>query len=126
MIRQSLPRTIILEELRKLKTHPRGDELYQLVRRRLPRVSLGTVYRNLDLLRRYREVLELFCGDFNRYDADTSPHHHFLCQNCKRMWDFDAALPSAERVVADNSEGFQVEGYYAIFYGLCAECRQAS
>ncbi|MFQ5853689.1 MAG: transcriptional repressor, partial [Candidatus Binatia bacterium] len=77
-MRRSRPREVILEELRKVKTHPRGDELFETVRRRLPRISLGTIYRNLALFHRQGLVLELSCGNFNRYDGNTTPHHHLL------------------------------------------------
>ncbi|MGC8659306.1 MAG: Fur family transcriptional regulator, partial [Desulfomonilaceae bacterium] len=49
-IRQTSQRRIILEELAKLKTHPTANEVYEVVRKRLPKISLGTVYRNLELL----------------------------------------------------------------------------
>lgn len=52
--RMTRQRAVILEELRKTATHPTADELYSIVRRRLPRISLGTVYRNLDFLGRQR------------------------------------------------------------------------
>ncbi|MDP6647540.1 MAG: transcriptional repressor [Dehalococcoidales bacterium] len=121
-IRKSKPRGAILEELQKIKTHPRGDELYDIVRRRLPQISLGTVYRNLDLLRRQGRVAAIFCGDFNRYDGDISSHPHFLCRRCKRLWDFEASgIPEKIEPVRED-DVFQVEGHYIVFYGLCDRC----
>ena len=121
-MRKSQAREVILEELTKLKTHPRGDELYDIVRQRLPRISLGTVYRNLDLLRRQGVVAELFCGDFNRYDGDVSPHHHFFCRECRRLWDHktDGLAGGIESV--GGTTDFRVEGQYIVFYGLCRRC----
>ena len=121
-MRKSRAREIILEELRKLKTHPRGDELFQTVRQRLPQVSLGTVYRNLDLMRREGAVRELFCGDFNRYDGNMSPHSHFLCRDCKRLWDFEASGMPEKIEPARGEDDFRVEGYSMLFYGLCHRC----
>lgn len=114
---------MILEELRKLKTHPRSDELYLLVRQHLPKISLGTVYRNLNQLQREGLVAEIYCGDFVRYDGNVSPHDHFLCRNCRRVWDFEreGAQPSVSPLGA--GEPFQIEGYYTVFYGLCGDCR---
>ena len=121
-MRKSQAREVILEELTKLKTHPRGDELYDIVRQRLPRISLGTVYRNLDLLRREGVVAELFCGDFNRYDGDVSSHYHFFCRKCRRLWDFktDGLAGGIESV--SGTTDFRVEGQYIVFYGLCRGC----
>ncbi len=121
-IRRSNAREVILEELKKLKTHPRGGELFDIVRRRLPQISLGTIYRNLDLLRRQGLVTELFCGDFNRYDGNASPHHHFLCRECRRLWDFEVGVVLEKIESATSTTGFQVEGQYVVFYGLCDRC----
>ncbi|MBI2941509.1 MAG: transcriptional repressor [Chloroflexi bacterium] len=129
--RRSQQREAILDELRRVKTHPRSDELYLLVRQRLPHVSLGTVYRNLDRLQREGLAQEIYCGDFVRYDGDTSPHDHFLCDGCRQVWDFGAGRRSGPEGVAvetpwqgvSTEPGFQIDGCYTVFYGLCAECR---
>ncbi|MBI4180748.1 MAG: transcriptional repressor [Chloroflexi bacterium] len=121
-MRKSQQRTAIFEELGKLKSHPRGDELYDIVRQRLPRISLGTVYRNLELLRQRGMVLELPCGDFNRYDGKISPHHHFLCRQCRRLWDFNPDIAPGESKPIKNTADFQIESQFTVFYGLCRQC----
>ena len=121
-MRKSRSREIILEELKKLKTHPRGDELYDIVRRRLPRISLGTVYRNLNLMQRQGSVLEIFCGDFNRYDGNIRPHYHFHCRKCQRLWDFEVGLDPGSSETVENAAGFRIDGQYTIYYGQCDEC----
>ena len=121
-VRKSKPREIILEELQKPNTHHRGDELYGLVRQRWPQVSMGTVYRNLDFLRRQGMIAEIFCGDFNRYDGNTSQHPHFLCSRCKQLWDVEASGLPVKIEMVGLEDGFQVEGYYIVSYGLCDRC----
>jgi Fe2+ or Zn2+ uptake regulation protein len=121
--RGSRQREVILEELRKLKTHPRSDELYLLARRRLPRLSLGTVYRNLDRLQREGQVLEIPCGDFARYDGNVLPHDHLMCRRCRRVWDLDSGTVHRPGVVTPLPSGFQIEGSYTIYQGLCPDCR---
>lgn len=125
-LKRSKQGEIILEELKQLTTHPRSDELYALVRRRLPRVSLGTVYRNLDRCQREGVVTEIYCGDFVRYDGNVSPHDHFLCRGCHRVWDFDRGHSAIADEVEVDLPGFRVEGHYTIFYGLCAACQGGS
>lgn len=121
--RRTRQRQVILEELRKLKSHPRSDELYVLVRQRLPKVSLGTVYRNLDRLQSEGLALEIYCGDFVRYDADVSVHDHFMCRICRRVWDFDARGPRPpEDPGAAGFAGFKVESQFTMYSGLCPEC----
>ena len=115
---------VILEELRGTMSHPRGDELYIMVRKRLPNVSLGTVYRNLDRLRREGSALEIYCGDFVRYDGNVAPHDHFLCRGCRRVWDY--AAPGDEEhaaLVGVREDGFRVDGRYVIYYGRCPDCQ---
>ncbi len=120
----SQQREIILEELRKLKSHPRSDELYLLVRQRLPHISLATVYRNLDRLQHEGLALEIYCGDFVRYDGNALPHDHFMCRDCRRVWDLDLGLADPPEATPRLESGFQIEGRYTIYHGLCADCRQ--
>ena len=81
-------RTVILEELRKLTCHPTADELCDIVRRRLPHISLGTVYRNLDHLAEEGIVLRLdMAGKSKRYDGNIQPHQHVCCIYCGRVAD---------------------------------------
>ncbi len=121
--RRSQQREVILQELRRVKTHPRSDELYLLVRQRLPRLSLGTVYRNLDRLSREGLALEIYCGDFVRYDGNVAPHDHFLCRGCRRVWDFGPGPDQSSREASGAEVGFRIEGRYTIYYGLCTDCQ---
>ncbi|MGD9277844.1 MAG: transcriptional repressor, partial [Desulfobacterales bacterium] len=69
-------RQVILEELRQMETHPSADEIYKVVRRRLPRISLGTVYRNLEVLAQMGEIQKLeLSGSIKRYDWNTNKHY---------------------------------------------------
>jgi Fur family ferric uptake transcriptional regulator len=114
---------VIGEELRKLKTHPRSDELHAIVRQRLPRISLGTVYRNLDRMHRQGEALQIYCGDFVRYDGNVAPHDHFMCRNCRRVWDFDGGVKA--RAAEAPTTDFHIEGCYTMYSGLCPDCHIA-
>ena len=123
-IRYSKQRRIILEELRQRCDHPTADEVYAAVRRKVPRVSLGTVYRNLDFLARAGLVkrLELGAGQ-SRFDADQTPHYHVRCEKCGALDDVSCesvkclALPQAGR------NGFVVTGARLEFTGVCPRCQ---
>src|SRR5499425_1903888 len=80
-LRLTGPRRVILEVLRGTESHPTAEWVHRVVRRRLPRVSLGTVYRNLRLLVAEGLVQEL-PGPHARFDGNTSEHHHFTCVGC--------------------------------------------
>lgn len=121
--RMTRQRAVILEELRKTKSHPTADELYSIVRERLPRISLGTVYRNLDFLADSGEIRRLeAAGCTKRFDGDISWHQHVRCLRCGRIGDVMQPLD------APAVEGIQVEGFSAIvgsrieFDGICVAC----
>ncbi|MCK4376477.1 MAG: transcriptional repressor [Candidatus Brocadiae bacterium] len=118
-------RKVILEELRKSRSHPTADELYARVRRRLPRISLGMVYRNLDMLteRGIIEKLEVG-GSQKRFDADTEHHHHVRCLGCGRVQDVPVGGGAAIGAALPEVEGYEITGYRLEFLGHCPRCRK--
>ena len=116
-------RKVILEELRKLNTHPSADEIYEVVRHRLPRISLGTVYRNLEVLSELGEIQKLeLSGLLKRFDWNTKKHYHIRCVRCSRVDD----APIAPLNQLDNelygATVFEIIGHNLEFTGLCPEC----
>jgi len=113
---------MILEELRKITTHPTADEVYSIVRQRLPRISLGTVYRNLDLLAEQGEILKIeSAGHSKRFDGTTRLHQHVRCQKCGRMADITHSVPTPDtRHIM--LPGFTITGVRLEFDGLCDAC----
>src|SRR5215472_13340123 len=77
-LRLTGPRRVVLEVVRATDSHPTAEWVHGMVRRRLPRVSLGTVYRNLRILVASGLVKEL-PGPHARFDGNVSEHHHFTC-----------------------------------------------
>jgi Fur family transcriptional regulator, peroxide stress response regulator len=126
-LRLTGPRRLVLEVVRGSDAHPTAEAVHQMVRRRLPRVSLGTVYRNLRLLVTQGLVKEL-PGPHTRFDRNLSEHHHFTCLACGRI--ADVAGPLTERhsraIVSRvaSSGGFSVTHHRIEFYGRCAACRR--
>ncbi|MDD5556667.1 MAG: transcriptional repressor [bacterium] len=116
-------REVILDELRKVVSHPTADEVYRMVRKRLPRVSLGTVYRNLEILSQNGLLLKLeMAGTQRRYDATTANHYHVRCTSCGRVVDLRMdPLPGVERRIGDAC-GFTITGHRLEFEGLCPRC----
>src|SRR4029453_7235283 len=124
--RLTAPRHAVLEVLRGIKTHPTAEEVHRLVIRRAPRVSLGTVYRNLRVLVDAGLLGEL-PGPRARFDANTRAHHHFTCLDCGRYGDGEA--PSAEppsRALSKRVEartGLTITHHRIEFFGRCRECQ---
>lgn len=122
--RSTRQREVILEALRRVKTHPTADALFQMVRRRLPRLSFGTVYRNLNLLRDEGRILELACGRYSsHYDGDIHPHYHFFCLKCEGLYDVERpVLKNLDEEVSEET-GLLVKHHHINFYGLCKGCK---
>ena len=95
-MRMTRQRNVILEELRKVDTHPSADEVYDMVRRRLPRISLGTVYRNLEILSQNGRIQKLEIGGTQkRFDGNPANHYHLRCIHCDRLADAPAGIDVA-------------------------------
>ena len=122
--RHSRQRQVILEELQKLTTHPTAVGLYQIVCRRLPKISLGTVYRNLDLLTRTGIIQKLeFGGEEARFDGNLTPHHHVRCVKCGRVDDIHGPPLDLLGGMRDDFNGYCVLGHRIEFFGVCPQCK---
>ena len=122
-LRSTGPRRLILEVVRGTDAHPSAAWVHERVRRRWPSVSLATVYRNLRQLVDAGLLVERLDATGSRFDGNTSPHHHFTCTSCGRI--FDLAEPSDCVVDARIARraGFEVTRRRIEFYGRCAACR---
>ena len=124
--RQTTQRRVILEELRRLTSHPSAASLHALVRERLPKISLGTVYRNLELLAHGGLIQKLDLGSTEaRYDGNPAPHYHARCVQCGRVVDVSGVHVQAVEPVGASLGGFEILGHRLEFVGLCPECRSA-
>jgi Fe2+ or Zn2+ uptake regulation protein len=122
--RQTDARRVIMEELKDLKTHPTADEVYDRVRKRIPRVSLGTIYRNLEILSENGQIRKLETGGTQkRFDGNTSVHYHLRCYLCGRISDLPASpLKEIENVLAGLGD-YEIQSYNLDLIGVCPTCR---
>lgn len=121
--RNTRQRAVILEELRAVTSHPSAAELYEWVRRRMPRISLGTVYRNLEVLARNGQVRKLdLAGAEARYDGDVSHHHHLRCTSCGSVADVQGLPEEPIEKDIGHLNGYEILGYHLEFLGICPEC----
>lgn len=122
--RMTRQRRIILEELKNLHSHPTADEVYETVRKRMPRISLGTVYRNLEILSQWGLAQKLdLAGARRRFDGSTEAHYHVRCLGCGQIEDVPGEpLQNLEESVRGNTD-FEIIGHRLNFLGFCPSCR---
>ena len=125
--RMTNQRQIILEEVKKVHSHPTADEVYKKVRKRIPRISMGTVYRNLDVLCKTGLIRKIDPGYSQmRFDGNTDDHYHITCMNCGRIDDVpvdqpDNNLDDLAKSLAKATE-YKIAGHNLKFFGLCPIC----
>lgn len=117
-------RQLVLDQLCTLRTHPTADELYQLLRCQLPHISLGTVYRNLELLSDQGVIQRLeLSGHQRRYDGNAAQHCHIRCTVCDRVADLPVTPPRTPLTEVQDHTDFLVTGQRTDFSGICPSCR---
>jgi Fur family transcriptional regulator, ferric uptake regulator len=124
--RNTKQRQVVLEELRKLASHPTAAGLYKIVSRRLPKISLGTVYRNLDLLTKTGIIQKLeFGSEEARFDGNSTPHDHIRCVKCGKVDDIHRPPLDLLGGMMDDFHGYHVLGHRVEFFGLCPQCKNS-
>lgn len=122
--RSTRQRQVVLDELKKLTSHPTAGELYEIARRRLPKISLGTVYRNLELLTQMGVVRKLqISGAEARFDGDLDQHYHVRCVRCGRVDDVHGVPGDFVRTDFESLNGYDIIGHCLEFLGVCPACK---
>ena len=126
-LKYSRQREMIKSFLMTRKDHPTADTVYMNVRQEFPNISLGTVYRNLTLLADIGEIQRIRVGDgVDHFDADISPHNHFICTQCNSVIDLDMpSIDSINEVAGQNFDG-KITGHITYFYGTCPKCTETN
>ena len=124
-IKYSQQRESIKQYLAQTNEHPTADTIYTKIREVYPHISLGTVYRNLNLLVDQGEIIKLSCGDgSDHFDYNVKPHYHFLCKECGALLDLELdPLDEINKLAATNFPG-EIGGHSALFYGKCEKCTE--
>lgn len=122
-LKHSKQREMIKDFLMSRHDHPTADVVYMNVRQQNPNISLGTVYRNLTLLADIGEIQRLRLGDgVDHFDADTSPHYHFVCGHCGKVIDLKMdSIDGIKDIAAKDFDG-NITGHVTYFYGSCGQC----
>ncbi|RPI76872.1 MAG: transcriptional repressor [Desulfobacteraceae bacterium] len=126
--RMTHQRMVILEEVKKDRSHPTVDDIFARVRKRMPKISLATIYRNLDILAGRGLIRKLEPGRPQmRFDGETHDHYHLTCMHCGRLE--DSTIDSADQALTDlrhylkNANESGIISHRLEFVGLCKKCR---
>jgi len=124
--RETKQRKVIYEVLQKSKNHPTAMEIYDVVRSKMPNISLGTVYRNLDVLHELGLIQKIYSGDSQmHFDAFMDDHNHVHCVRCGKVRDINLN-PSVEYNYDNgNCDDFEIIGHNIDFIGICKDCKQS-
>lgn len=124
-MRNTEQRRVILQELAKVDTHPTANDVYQMVRKRLPHISLGTVYRNLEILSQTGKIKTIeLAGKEKRFDGRTDTHYHVRCVKCGRLEDVPIQIiPNIDEALKGLT-GYRILGHRLEFVGVCPRCSE--
>lgn len=124
-LKYSRQRAAIKEYLSTTFEHPTADAVYLHIREEFPNISLGTVYRNLNLLADMGEVTKISTPDGgDRFDGRTNPHYHVVCESCGRVFDLEMDeryMHEINELANRHFEG-HIASHTALFYGICKDC----
>lgn len=122
-LKRSKQRDAIMNYLRSTKEHPTADTVYMNVREVIPNISLGTVYRNLNLLAACGDILKLTCDNKSeRFDADIQPHYHVMCTECGEVVDLMMEPLEHVNVLAGAAFDGRIDEHVIYFKGICQKC----
>ena len=123
-LRLTRQRRVVLQAVSDSDGHPDADEIYHRARRALPKISLGTVYRTLGVLRDTGLIRELHFGKAQgRYELERGPHHHVVCSECGRIEDVPASTFADLADRARAATRYDVKEHRLEFVGVCPKCR---
>ena len=124
-LKYSRQRESIKASLMSRKDHPTADAVYASIREEFPNISLGTVYRNLNLLVELGEAQKLAFGDGKEhFDADTSLHYHFVCRDCGQVYDMELDEMADLNTSVQAAAPGKIDSHSILFYGRCYSCME--
>ena len=124
MLKYSKQRESIKNFLVTRYDHPTAETVYLNIRKEFPNISLGTVYRNLNLLAEIGEIQKLSPGiGPDRLDGNPAPHYHFICRHCGCVMDLTVSGLDHINILAGQDFDGEIEGHITYFYGSCPSCK---
>ncbi|WP_368133594.1 Fur family transcriptional regulator [Collinsella bouchesdurhonensis] len=122
--RNTKQRTLILDIVRAHGDHPTAEDIYRDVHEQNPKVSRGTVYRNLNLLEETGDIISIEVPGGNRFDRRCDPHAHVICCSCGVVCDAMVEHDHTVDGMAERQTGYIITRHETLFYGICPSCQE--
>lgn len=124
-IRNTNQRQLIYQYLERILTHPTAEQIFQNMRKELPRISFGTVYRNLDILEKQGLISTvIYSKEHVRYHVGLMNHSHFVCSLCDKVQNVEVDDLSDLDNQISRRHKVMVQKHNLIFYGQCEQCQR--
>jgi len=121
--RMTAQKSFIFGYLKSVKTHPSAETVYKEVKKKIPSISQGTVYRVLNNFKDKGEILAIDTKDNVHFDADISDHAHFICNECGNVFDVISECSKCNILRNKKTKVGRINGYQIKFYGICNKCK---
>ncbi len=123
LYKKSKQRDRILELLKTTGSHPSADWLYEKLKAEFPRLSMGTIYRNLSILEKQGLVKKIdFGSTYDRFEANITPHYHFICEVCGAIKDLELPVEYQLEKKVEEETHMTVHKHRIEFFGICNAC----
>jgi Fe2+ or Zn2+ uptake regulation protein len=122
-MKNTIQRQEILNYLNNSREHPTAEKILNDLRKKMPNLSLGTVYRNLNILVENKKIKEIKTKEKVRYDGNPIKHQHLICENCEKIIDTNIFEELTNQIKNKKIKGFQTNQVKIISYGLCTNCK---
>lgn len=120
--RETIQKKIILEAVRNSNNHPTAEAIYQAIKEKYPNISMGTVYRNLNLLTSKGMIKRIESYKADCFDHRLDEHHHFKCKNCGTIFDVNVYQQDITNNLIKEGD-FEIDCFHIAFYGMCTTCK---
>lgn len=125
--RNTIQKELVLEAVRAMRSHVTADDVYEYIRKDHPNIGKGTVYRNLNILYKEKEILKVQIPNGpDRFDFTLKEHYHVRCVKCQDVMDVDMDAISDMQDRIKDKHGIKFLNYDILFEGICPACQKMS
>lgn len=124
-MKYSKQRNLILETVIRNPIHPTADQVYTQLHEANPNISLGTVYRNLNLLSEIGQLRRISVANgCDRFDGRLDSHFHMICDECEKVIDVEMDFDTDIEKSVEEKTGYIVKKLDLVFNGVCPDCQK--